>query len=61
MSMFESLGRYGMAIRNAHKRNRSVRAMNSLPPEIQKDIGWPVSPREDPQVTFSALLLGSAR
>jgi hypothetical protein len=61
MSMFESLGRYGMAIKNAHKRNKSVRALNSLPPEIQKDIGWPVSPRNDPQVTFSTLLLGSAR
>lgn len=61
MSMFESLGRYGTAIMHARKRNKSVRAMNSLPPEIQKDIGWPVSPRNDPQVTFSALLLGSVR
>ncbi|MER8483976.1 hypothetical protein [Mesorhizobium sp. M1322] len=61
MSMFESLGRYRAAIKHAHSRNKSVRAMNSLPPEIQRDIGWPVSPREDPQVTLSALLLGSAR
>ena len=61
MSMFESLGRYGAAIKNAHDRNKSVRALNSLPPEIQKDIGWPVSPRNDPQATLSALLLGSAR
>jgi hypothetical protein len=61
MSMFESLGRFGTAIKHAHNRNKSVRALNSLPPEIQRDIGWPVSPREDPQVTFSALLLGSAR
>ncbi|RWK35918.1 hypothetical protein [Mesorhizobium sp.] len=61
MSMFESVGRFGAAIKHAHNRNRSVRDLNSLPPEIQKDIGWPVSPRIDPQVTFSALLLGSAR
>ncbi|WP_353840595.1 hypothetical protein [Mesorhizobium sp.] len=61
MSMFGSLGRFGTAITHAHNRNRSVRAMNSLPPEIQKDIGWPVSPRNDPQVSFSGLLLGSAR
>ncbi|WP_348640721.1 hypothetical protein [Mesorhizobium sp. AA22] len=59
--MFESLGRFGTAIKHAHNRNKSVRALKSLPPEIQRDIGWPVSPREDPQVTFSALLLGSAR
>ncbi|RWF86447.1 MAG: hypothetical protein EOR30_07650 [Mesorhizobium sp.] len=61
MSMFENLGRFGAAIKHAHNRNKSVRALNNLPPEIQRDIGWPVSPREDPQVTFSALLLGSAR
>ncbi|RWB28210.1 hypothetical protein [Mesorhizobium sp.] len=61
MSMFENLGRFGAAIKHAHDRNKSVRALNSLPPEIQRDIGWPVSPHEDPQVTFSALLLGSAR
>ena len=46
MSMFESLGRFRAAMKNAH--NRAVVArMNSLPPEIQKDIGWPVSPRID--------------
>jgi hypothetical protein len=61
MSMFESLGRFGAAIKHAHDRNSSVRALNSLPPEIQKDIGWPSSPRSDPQATLSALLLGSAR
>ena len=61
MSMFESLGRYGVAIRHAHNRNRSIRALNSLPPEIQKDIGWPASPPNDPQAVLSALLLGSPR
>ncbi|TJW13272.1 MAG: hypothetical protein E5W82_14175 [Mesorhizobium sp.] len=61
MSMFESLGRYGAAIKHAHNRNRSVRTLNSLPPEIQKDIGWPASPPSDPQAALAALLLGSAR
>ena len=42
--MFDSLGRFRAAIKHA----RSVRAMNSLPPEVQKDLGWPVSPRSDP-------------
>ena len=48
MSMFESLGRFGAAIKYAHNRNKSIRTLNSLPPEIQKDIGWPVSPRQRP-------------
>ncbi|TIS57755.1 hypothetical protein [Mesorhizobium sp.] len=61
MSMFESLGRYGAAIKHAHNRNRSVRTLNSLPPEIQKDIGWPASSPSDPQAALAALLLGSAR
>ncbi|CCV07559.1 conserved hypothetical protein [Mesorhizobium metallidurans STM 2683] len=61
MSMFESLGRYGAALKHAHKRHRSVRALNSLPAEIQRDIGWPVSQRDDPQAKLAALLLGSQR
>ena len=61
MSMFGSLGRYGAALKHAHNRHRSVRALNSLPADIQRDIGWPVSPRDDAQATLSALLLGSAR
>ncbi|OWK21649.1 hypothetical protein AJ88_18245 [Mesorhizobium amorphae CCBAU 01583] len=61
MSMFDSFGRYGAALKHAHNRNKAIRALNSLPSEIQKDIGWPVSPRNDPQATLSALLLGSAR
>lgn len=61
MSMFGSLGRYGAAIKHAHNRSKSIRALNSLPSEIQKDIGWPVSQRDDPQAKLSTLLLGSAR
>lgn len=42
MSIMSSIGRYGAAIRKAHRDAKSVRHLNSLPPEIQKDIGWPV-------------------
>ena len=55
--MFETLGRFRAAIKNA----QAVRAMNSLPPEIQKDIGWPVSPRVDAQTNLSRLILGAGR
>ena len=43
--MFETLGRYRCGHEECHKASRA--RMNSLPPEIQKDIGWPVSPRID--------------
>jgi len=57
MSMFDSLGRFRAAIKHA----QAVRAMNNLPPEIQKDIGWPASPRIDAQANLSRLILGTPR
>ncbi|RWC88168.1 hypothetical protein EN794_029805 [Mesorhizobium sp. M00.F.Ca.ET.151.01.1.1] len=61
MSMFENLGRFGVTIRQAHARNKAIRALNSLPAHVQKDIGWPASPPNDPQVTLASLLLGTTR
>jgi hypothetical protein len=43
--MVEMLGRFGATLKNAHEMRRSRRVLVSLPPEIQKDIGWPVTPR----------------
>lgn len=43
MSIMGPIGRYSAAIRKAHRNARSIRHLNSLPPEIQKDIGWPVA------------------
>jgi len=57
MSMFDSLGRFRAAMKNA----RAVRALNNLPPEIQKDIGWPMPPHVDAQTHLSRLILGSGR
>ncbi len=39
--MFRSLVRIRAALRRAGKHKETVRALNALPPEIQKDIGWP--------------------
>jgi hypothetical protein len=61
MSMFESLGRFGVTIRQAQNRNKAVRALNSLPAHVQKDIGWPASPPSDPQAALHSLLLGTPR
>ena len=49
MSMLNTIGRYGAALRKAHARGKAVRMLNSLPPEVQKDIGWPVVPRHGSQ------------
>lgn len=61
MSMLESLGRYGAAIKNAHDRNKARRILNSLPPEIQKDIGWPVSPRASEKAVLFGTIWSAAR
>ena len=45
MSMFDDIGRFGAALRNARRNRIAIREMNSLPPELQKDIGWPGSPK----------------
>lgn len=61
MSMLESLSRYGTAIRQAHDRSKARRLLNSLPPEIQKDIGWPVSPRSSERASLSNAIWSAAR
>lgn len=43
--MFETLARYGASFKNAREVRKSERVLNSLPMEIQKDIGWPVTHR----------------
>ena len=45
MSMLETLARYGATFKNVREARRSERVLNSLPMEIQKDIGWPVAHR----------------
>ena len=38
--MFETIGRFGSAIKSHYRRKQVLRMLNGLPPEIQKDIGW---------------------
>jgi hypothetical protein len=47
MSIFDEIGRFGAALRKAHRNSQAIRDMNALPPELQKDIGWPA--RRDAQ------------
>jgi hypothetical protein len=56
MSMIDAIGRAGAALRQAHARSRAVRMLNNLPPDVQKDIGWPVSDRaSEKQALFSTV------
>lgn len=61
MSMYDSLSRFGVTIRQAHSRSKAIRELNSLPAHVQKDIGWPASPPSDPQAALHKLLLGTPR
>ncbi|ESY74800.1 MULTISPECIES: hypothetical protein [unclassified Mesorhizobium] len=61
MSMFGNLGRFGVTIRQTHASNKAIRALNSLPAHVQKDIGWPASPPNDPQAALASLLLATSR
>jgi len=45
--MFRSLGRIGAALKRASKRKKTMRALDDLPPEIRKDIGWPETIESD--------------
>jgi hypothetical protein len=41
MSMLSTIGRYAAEYSAARARYLTERQVRSLPPEIQKDIGWP--------------------
>jgi len=41
MSILSTLGRIAAEYRAVRARQQTERSIRSLPPEIQKDIGWP--------------------
>jgi hypothetical protein len=43
MSIFDEIGRFGAALRKARRNSQAIREMTALPPELQKDIGWPAT------------------
>jgi len=45
MSMLDGLYRLRVAYHRAQRNAEAMRAINALPPELQKDIGWKWSPR----------------
>ncbi|UVK37689.1 hypothetical protein LHFGNBLO_004767 [Mesorhizobium sp. AR10] len=45
--MFKRFARIGAALKRASKRKKATRVLEDLPPEIQKDIGWPETIESD--------------
>lgn len=45
--MLRSLGRIRAALKRASKRKKATQALDELPPEIRKDIGWPETVESD--------------
>ena len=41
MTILDDIARFGEALRKARRYRQTLREINALPPEIQKDIGWP--------------------
>ncbi len=41
MSILSSIGRIATEFKTARARHHTARVIRSLPPELQKDIGWP--------------------
>jgi len=61
MSILRDIGRFGAALRNARRNRQAIREMNALPPEIQKDIGWPASPEAQTGASVRAAYWESLR
>jgi len=59
--MFDTIGRFGSAMRSHYRRRQAVRMLDSLPPEIQKDIGWPSTPHADRQGGLLSVIWSAAR
>lgn len=43
MSILDEIARFGEAFKKARRYRQTIREMNALPPELQKDIGWPAT------------------
>ena len=58
MSMLGSLADYGRLVMHAHNSAKTRYLMDSLPPQLQKDVGWQATPgfrekRKLAQIVFS--------
>lgn len=56
MSIVNTIGRCGAALQKARRDARSIRMLNNLPPEVQKDIGWPAQNHSRQRSMISILM-----
>mgnify|MGYP003384540700 CR=1 FL=1 len=41
MSILDKISGFGASMANARRERNAIRTIRSLPPELQRDIGWP--------------------
>jgi hypothetical protein len=54
MSIFDGIGRFGASLRKARRNSQAIRDMNALPPDLQKEIGWPATPGSQSGLYFQS-------
>jgi len=59
--VFETIGRFGSAMKSHYRRKQILRMLDGLPPEIQKDIGWPSQSHHGKRDDLLAAMRGTAR
>lgn len=58
MSLFDGIGRHGASLAKARLSRRNRAILDSLSPDIQKDIGWPVSNPSRDDLLITILMSG---
>ena len=61
MSIFGEIGRFGAALRKGRRNSLALREINALPPELQKDIGWPATQDSESSARLRSAYLQSLR
>jgi hypothetical protein len=44
MTIFDDIARFGASFRRARRHRLAALEMDAMPPELQRDIGWPARP-----------------
>lgn len=59
--MLETIERLGAAMKSRYRRRQMVRMLDRLPPEVQKDIGWPSTGDSIRNAHLISVIWGAAR
>ncbi|WP_131802874.1 hypothetical protein [Mesorhizobium sp. ORS 3428] len=61
MSMLGNLAGYGRFVMREHNRAKTRNLMNSLSPELQKDIGWEATPGAREKARLAQIVFAGTR